>query len=100
MTTEEREEVKGMESARKADLRPLLAVAAVVAVALTMWAAGAFASGGSPANNPAGSDPAGAYIQTQDDRAVRGEDCPEDRGGGGGGSGDGSDSGGSGAGNL
>jgi hypothetical protein len=99
MTTEERGEVKGMESARKADLRPLLAVAAVVAVALTMWAAGAFASGGSPSGNP-GSDPAGAYIQTQDDRAVRGDDCPEDRGGGGGGSGDGSDSGGSGAGNL
>jgi hypothetical protein len=100
MNTEERGEVRGMESAHKADLRPLLAVAAVVAVALTMWAAGAFAAGGSSSSDPAGSDPGGAYIQTQDHQARQGEDCPEDHGGRGGGSGNESDPSGSGAGNL
>jgi hypothetical protein len=90
-----------MEEARKLDVRPLLALAAIVAVALTLWAAGAFAAGGSSSSDPAGNDPAAAYIQTQDgNRATPGEDCPEDHGGRGGGSGDGSDSGGSGAGDL
>lgn len=89
-----------MDDARKLDLRPLLVVAAIVAVALTMWAAGAFAAGGSSSIDPAGSNPA-AYIQTQDDQVAPRDDCPEhQRGGGGGGSGNESDSGGSGAGDL
>jgi hypothetical protein len=81
-----------MEDARKLDLRPLLALGAVVAVALTMWAAGAFAAGGSTSNG----GPAATYVQTQDDN------CPEHqgRGDGGGSGGDGSDSNGSGAGDL
>ncbi len=94
-------EVRDMENARKLDLRPLFAVAAIVAVALTMWAAGAFAAGGSSSSGPADSDPAAAYIQTQDDQAVPREDCPKDRGGGGGGgSGSESDPSGSGTGDL
>jgi hypothetical protein len=48
--TESRErgkEVKAMEDAGKLNLLPLLAVAALVAAALTLWATGAFAAGGS-----------------------------------------------------
>ena len=71
--------------ARKLDLRPLLVVAAVVAVALTMWAAGAFAAGGSSSpNDSTGSTPS-PFIQNEEDGQPRTrEDCPEDRGGGGG----------------
>ena len=86
-----------MEDARKLHLGPLLGVAAIVAVALTLWASGAFAAGGSSSNDPAASDPAAAYVQAQDSQPAPREDCPHDRGGSGGGSG-GSD--GSGAGNL
>ena len=93
-----------MEDARKVDLRPLLVVAAIVGVVLTIWAAGAFAAGSSSSSDPAGSNPAAAFIQTQDDQAAPRDDCPEHRGGSGGGSGggsrDGSDSNGSGAGDL
>src|SRR5919108_483118 len=44
-----------MEEARKLDLRPLLVVAGVVAVALTLWASGAFAAGGASLNQPGSS---------------------------------------------
>jgi hypothetical protein len=80
---------------RTLDLRPILVIAAVVAVALTVWAAGAFAAGGSSGS---GDSPAGTptqLIQTQDDaQPPSGEDCPEDgnRGGGGSGGSDGSGS--------
>ena len=68
--------------ARKLDLRPLLVVAAVVAVALTMWAAGAFAAGGSSSpNDSTGSTPS-PFIQEEDGQPPTREDCPEDRGGG------------------
>lgn len=73
-----------MDEARKLDLRPLLAVAALVAVVVTMWAAGAFAAGGStPSSDSPGSEPA-PFIQTEDEQAPPREDCPKDRGGGGG----------------
>ena len=73
------------ENARTLDLRPLLAVAAAVAVGLTLWASGAFAAGGASS----GDSPGGAQsIQNGDnDQAPSREDCPKDRGGSGGGSG-------------
>lgn len=72
-----------MEEARKLDLRPLLAAAAIVAVALTLWATGAFAAGG-PSGGSSGGAPS-AFIQDgEDDQAPNREDCPKDRGGSGG----------------
>lgn len=75
------------ENARTLDLRPLLAVAAAVAVGLTLWASGAFAAGGSSS----GDSPGGAqssFIQNGDNgQAPTREDCPKDRGGSRGGSG-------------
>jgi hypothetical protein len=72
---------------RGLDLRPLLAIAAVVAVALTVWAAGALAagdSGGSPSNDaPAGlTNPS---VQSDDGQAPSRDDCPKNGGGSGGG---------------
>ena len=76
------------EEARKLDLRPLLVVAGVVAVVLTMWAAGAFAAGGSSSPNDSTGSTQSPFIQNEEDgQAPTREDCPEDRGGGGGGSG-------------
>jgi hypothetical protein len=73
-----------MEEARKLDLRPVLAAAAIVAVALTMWATGAFAAGGSSSGDSSGGSPS-AFIQSgEDDQAPNREDCPKDRGGSGG----------------
>jgi hypothetical protein len=70
---------------RKLDLRPLLAVAAVVAVALTTWAAGAFAAGGSsPSSEAPAVAPENQLVQDGDEgQAPSREDCPE-RGGVGG----------------
>jgi hypothetical protein len=76
------------ENARTLDLRPLLAVAAAVAVGLTLWASGAFAAGGSSS----GDSPGGAqssFIQNGvNDQAPSREDCPKDGGGSGGSGGD------------
>ena len=69
------------EEARTLDLRPLLAVAAAVAVALTLWASGAFAAGGSSESPATGGTPS-EQIQQEDDGTPR-EDCPKDRRGGG-----------------
>jgi hypothetical protein len=71
------------EETRKLELRPLLAVAAVVLVALTMWAGGAFAAGGSspPSDMPAvmAED---QFVQDGDEgQAPSREDCPEREGG-------------------
>jgi hypothetical protein len=78
--------VKDVEEARKVDLRPLLTVGAVVAVAavLLLWATGAFAAGGSSSNDSTGNAP--ALIQDNGQAPSR-DDCPEGRGGSGGGSG-------------
>jgi hypothetical protein len=78
-----------MEEAHKLDLRPLLAVGAVVAVfaVMLLWAAGAFAASGSSSNDSSGYAPS-ALIQAEDDgQAPSREDCPEGRGGSGGGNG-------------
>jgi hypothetical protein len=71
------------EETRQLDLRPLLAVAAVVVVALTMWAAGAFAAGGSsPSNDVPAAVAEDQFVQDGDEgQAPSREDCPE-RGGG------------------
>lgn len=76
-----------MEEARKIDLRPLLAVGAVVALAAVMmlWAAGAFAAGGSSSSNDPSGDAAWALIQSEEEgQGPSREDCPKDRGGPGG----------------
>ena len=87
-----------MEEARKLDLRPLLVVAGIVAVALTLWASGAFAAGGSSSNQPGSTDPFGASIQSQGNgQSTPRDDCPRGRGGGGGPGGGGSGSTGSGS---
>ena len=65
------------EQARTLDLRPLLAVAAVVAGVLTLWASGAFAAGGSSSKGGTPSQ----FVQDDGQSSDRG-DCPKDRGGG------------------
>jgi hypothetical protein len=72
-----------VDEARKLDLRPLLTVGAVVAVAavLLLWATGAFAAGGSSSNDSTGNAP--ALIQDNGQAPSR-DDCPEGRGGSGG----------------
>ena len=75
------------EEARTLDLRPLLAVAAVVVLALSLWATGAFAAGGS-GSSPASDAPAlvddNSFVQDGDrGQAPSGKDCPKDGGGGG-----------------
>jgi hypothetical protein len=73
-----------MEEARRVDLRPLLAVAAIVGVALTLWATGAFAAGRSSSGDPSGGAPS-AFIQNGgQNQAPNREDCPHHRGGSGG----------------
>jgi hypothetical protein len=81
--------------ARTLDWRPIAVLTAVVAIALTMWASGAFAAGGSSGStdSPA-SDIPSMFIQAQDDGAqgTPSDDCP-DGGSGGSGSDQGSGSG-------
>jgi hypothetical protein len=92
-----------MEEARKLDLRPLLAVAGIVAVIVTIWATGAFGAGGggSSSGNQSSGDPAAGLVQSQNAQPAPGDDCPEhENGGGGGGSGGSSGGGGSGSGDL
>jgi hypothetical protein len=69
------------EQARTLDLRPLLAVAAAVAVALTLWASGAFAAGGSSLQGGSSGGAPSQQVQ-QEEQAPPKEDCPKDRGGG------------------
>jgi hypothetical protein len=72
-----------MEEARKLDLRPLLVVAAVVAVIATLWAAGAFAAGGSSSqSDSSGNAPPGLVQDQRDGQVPSDKDCPEDRAGG------------------
>jgi hypothetical protein len=72
-----------MEETRKLDLRPLLAVVAIGLVVLTMWAAGAFAAGGtSSSDNSTRGSEGTPYSQAQDeDQSPSREDCPEKDGG-------------------
>ena len=62
------------EQARTLDLRPLLVVAAVVAGVLTLWASGAFASGGSSSEGGTPSQ----FVQ-DDGQSPDKRDCPRDR---------------------
>jgi hypothetical protein len=80
-----------MDQARKLDLRLLLAAAAIVSVAVAMWASGALAAGGSSSSGDSSGN--GALIQSGDDGQAPRRDCPKDRGGssGSGGTQDGSD---------
>lgn len=87
-----------MEEARKLDLRPLLAVAGVVAVIVTIWASGAFGARGSWSGNGPSGDPGAAFVQSQNAQPAPGDDCPEHQNGGGGGGGSGGNSGGGGSG--
>jgi hypothetical protein len=73
-----------MEEARKLDLRPLIAVAGLVAVVLTMWAAGAFAAGGSSSDNSPSGSPIASIQEENNGQQRSREDCPRDREGSGG----------------
>ena len=67
------------------DFRPLLAIAAVVAVALTVWVASALAASGS-GSSPSSDAPAGLadpFAQPGDGQTRGRENCPEHRGGSG-----------------
>jgi hypothetical protein len=76
--------VKAIEEARKLDLRPLLVVAALAAVIATLWAAGAFAAGGSsPQSDSPGNAPSALVQDEQNRPAPSDRDCPEGRGGAG-----------------
>jgi nitrous oxide reductase len=66
------------ETKRRLDLRAVLGVFAVVLAAGALWAASAFAGGGSPASERgSGDSPAAANVQSRD---APDHDCPE-RGG-------------------
>ena len=77
-----------MERARKSNPQMLLIVALAFAVA-AIWAATALANGGSStaSNDPGSSPPSSEFVQSQDDPAPSGDDCPDHDGGSGGGSG-------------
>lgn len=69
---------------RKLGLRPLFVVAAVIAVAVTVWAAGALAAGGGSTSSDSPADSSASFIQAREDgQPPSREDCPEGRGGGG-----------------
>jgi hypothetical protein len=72
-----------MEEARRVDLRPLLAVAGVVAVLVAIWATGAFGAGGSSSGDRSSGDPGAAYVQSQNAQPTPGDDCPDHQNGGG-----------------
>jgi hypothetical protein len=66
------------ETKRRLDLRAVLGVFVVVLAAGAMWAASAFAGGGSPASERgSGDSPAAATVQSRD---APDDDCPERRG--------------------
>lgn len=84
--------------ARTVDVRLLALLVAIVAVGVTIWAAGALAAGGSSGSSDSPSSGIPAWpIQTQDDGGAQApnDDCPDRPGGGsrGSGAGDGSSSG-------
>jgi hypothetical protein len=73
--------VKAMEEARRFGVRPLLVVAAVLAVIATLWATGAFAAGGSSQSDSSANQPPGFVQDGQDQPAPSERHCPEGRGG-------------------
>jgi hypothetical protein len=78
-----------MERARK-NPQTLLTVLALAFAVAAIWAATALANGGSSSasSDPGSSQPADEFVQSQDDPAPSGDDCPDHQdGGSGGGSG-------------
>jgi hypothetical protein len=82
-----------MERARKRPQLLLVLLAAVFAVA-AIWAATALAAGdsSSASSDSGSSQPAVEFVQTEDDAAPKGEDCPDRADGSAGRSGDSSGS--------
>ena len=79
-----------MERAHKRNPQALLTLLALAFAVAAIWAATALANGGSSSasNDPGSSQPAAELVQSQDEPAPSGDDCPEDQeGGSGGGSG-------------
>jgi hypothetical protein len=64
-----------MDNARRATVRPLLAVLALVLAAAAIWAATALA--GSSGSEPARGNDAPALVQDENGNAGPHEDCPE-----------------------
>jgi hypothetical protein len=77
-----------MERARKSNPQALLTLLALAFAIAAIWAATALANGGSSSasGDPGGSRPTAEFVQSQDDPAPSGEDCPEHQNGGSGGS--------------
>ena len=79
-----------MERVRKSNPQALLTLVALASAVAAIWAATALANGGSSSasSDPDSSRPTPEVVQSQDDPAPSGDDCPEDRdGSSGGGSG-------------
>ena len=69
-----------MENVRRLDVRVVLGMLAAVLAAGAIWAATAFAAGGSGSstNEPAsGNVPAAEYVQEEGETPQQREDCPE-----------------------
>ena len=88
-----------MERASRRNPRVLLSLVALAFAVAAIWAATALANGGSSSasSDPGSGQPAAEFVQSQDDPAPSGDDCPENQRGGasGGGSGDSSGTNGS-----
>jgi hypothetical protein len=78
-----------MERARTSNPQTLLTLLALAFAIAAIWAATALADGGSSSasSDPGSSRPAADFVQSQDDPAPSGDDCPERDGGSGGSSG-------------
>ena len=77
-----------MERAGKSNPQTLLTVLALAFAVAAIWAATALANGGSSSasSDPGSSQPAAQLVQSQDDPAPSGDDCPDRQDGGSGGS--------------
>jgi hypothetical protein len=76
-----------MERARTSNPQTLLTLLALAFAIAAIWAATALANGGSSSasSDPGSSRPAADFVQSQDDPAPSGDDCPEHQNGGSGG---------------
>ena len=77
-----------MERARESNPQALLTLVALAFAVAAIWTVTALANGGSSSasSDPDSSRPTAEFVQSQDDPAPSGDDCPEDRDGGSGGS--------------
>jgi hypothetical protein len=78
-----------MERARKSSPQTMLTLLALAFGVAAIWAATALANGGSSSasSDPGSSQPTAELVQSQDDPAPPGEDCPGRQDGSGGGAG-------------